>query len=96
MIRLLRFADLEARNIVHSWPQLKRLVEKHGFPKGRMISPNIRAWDEAEIDEWFKSRPSGGTELKGVARTRKGNPGKRKAAASTEATTASTTEATTA
>jgi len=35
MIRLLRFRDLQERGIVKSWPQLKRLTEKYGFPKGR-------------------------------------------------------------
>ena len=56
-IALLRFADLQERGIVNSWPQLKRLQDLHGFPLGRMLSPNIRAWDAAEIDKWFSSRP---------------------------------------
>ena len=54
---LLRFADLKARGIVGSYPQLKRLQQLHGFPLGRMLSPNTRAWTEAEIDEWFQKRP---------------------------------------
>jgi hypothetical protein len=54
---LFRFADLKARGIVGSYPQLKRLQQLHGFPLGRMLSPNCRAWSEAEIDEWFQSRP---------------------------------------
>ena len=54
---LLRFADLKARGIVGSYPQLKRLQQLHGFPLGRMLSPNTRAWTEAEIEEWFQSRP---------------------------------------
>jgi hypothetical protein len=57
MIFLLRFADLQARGIVNSWPQLKRLQQLHGFPLGRMLSPNIRAWTEEEIDAYFASRP---------------------------------------
>jgi predicted DNA-binding transcriptional regulator AlpA len=81
MIRLLRFKDLHERGIVKSWPQLKRLTEKYGFPKGRMISPNIRAWDEAEIEQWFQTRPSGGPAPKGVAKTRRGNPHKAAGAA---------------
>jgi hypothetical protein len=57
MISLLRFADLQARRIVNSWPQLKRLQKFHGFPLGRMLSPNIRAWTEEEIDAYYASRP---------------------------------------
>jgi hypothetical protein len=53
----MRFADLKDRGIVNSWPQLKRLQQLHGFPLGRMLSPNIRAWSEDEIVAWFDSRP---------------------------------------
>jgi predicted DNA-binding transcriptional regulator AlpA len=83
MIRLLRFRDLQERGIVKSWPQLKRLTEKYGFPKGRMISPNIRTWTEAEVDAWFESRPTTGPAPRGAAKTRRGRP--RKAAANTDA-----------
>lgn len=57
MTRLLRFSDLKEHGIVSSWPQLKRLQTLHGFPLGRMLSPNIRAWTEREIEEWYTSRP---------------------------------------
>jgi hypothetical protein len=57
MTVLLRFRDLRARGIVNSWPQLKRLQQLHGFPLGRMLSPNCRAWTEEEVDEWIVSRP---------------------------------------
>jgi predicted DNA-binding transcriptional regulator AlpA len=57
MTVLLRFRDMKERGIVNSWPQLKRLQTEHGFPLGRMLSPNIRAWTLAEIDEWIASRP---------------------------------------
>jgi hypothetical protein len=70
-ITLLRFSDLRDRGIVNSWPQLKRLQQFHGFPLGRMLSPNIRAWTESEIDEWYKSRPQENTRpLKGAPRKR--------------------------
>jgi hypothetical protein len=62
------------------------ITEKYDFPKGRMISPNIRAWDEAEIEEWFRSRPSGGTEPKGIAKIK--HERRRKAADSTAEATA--------
>jgi hypothetical protein len=58
MTVLLRFANLKANGIVSSWPQLRRLIELHGFPKGRLLSPNVRAWTGDEIDEWRASRPT--------------------------------------
>ena len=71
MTVLLRFADLIERGIVNSWPQLKRLQQLHGFPLGKMLSPNIRAWTEAEIDEWIASRPVENAQpLKGGAKAR--------------------------
>jgi predicted DNA-binding transcriptional regulator AlpA len=88
MIRLLSFKDLQARGIVRSWPMLKRRVERDGFPPGIMVGPNTRAWIETEVDTWIKSRPTTGTVLKGVAKTGKGNPGKRKRAANTASETA--------
>ena len=71
MTVLLRFADLVERGIVNSWPQLKRLQQLHTFPLGKMLSPNIRAWTEQEIDEWIASRPVENPQpLKGGAKTR--------------------------
>ncbi|PBB21146.1 AlpA family phage regulatory protein [Mesorhizobium sp. WSM4313] len=58
--RLLRFADLAERGIVRNWPQLRRLVEKNGFPPGRMLGENSRFWTEIEIDEWLAARPLAG------------------------------------
>jgi predicted DNA-binding transcriptional regulator AlpA len=55
----LRFNDLRARGIVKSRPALKGLQEKSGFPSGRLIGPNTRAWDEeTEIAPWLASRPT--------------------------------------
>jgi len=65
---------------------LKRRVERDGFPPGRKTGANERTWTEEEVEAWINSRPTTGTVLKGVAKTRKGNP--RKAAASTTQTTA--------
>ena len=80
MIRLLRFKDLRERGIINNWPMLKRRIERDGFPVGRLIGANSRAWIEEDVEKWVKSRPTTGTALKGVAKNRKGNPGKRKAA----------------
>jgi len=71
MTSLLRFSDLQARNIVKSWPQLRRLQKLHGFPLGRMLSPNIRTWTDDEIDEWYASRPVEGPEPRGEAKKRR-------------------------
>jgi hypothetical protein len=79
MTILLRFADLKARNIVHSWTQLKHLKDHEGFPVGRMLSRNVRVWTETEIDRWLAARPTEGPALRGAAKTRLGNPGRRKA-----------------
>jgi predicted DNA-binding transcriptional regulator AlpA len=57
MTRLLRFADLQDHRVVSSWPQLKRLQQLHGFPLGRMLSPNVRTWTQQEVDDWIASRP---------------------------------------
>lgn len=55
-IKLLRFADLKAANVVTSWPQLKRLVEQRGFPAGFHLSPAVRVWDAAEVQAWLDRR----------------------------------------
>jgi predicted DNA-binding transcriptional regulator AlpA len=88
MIRLLSFKELQARGIIGNWPMLKRRIEQDDFPVGRMIGPNTRRWTEEEVEKWIKSRPVAGPALKGVAKTRRGNP--RKSANSTDATTTTT------
>jgi predicted DNA-binding transcriptional regulator AlpA len=60
--RLLRFRDLKARGIVGNHPTLKRWVERQGFPPGRMLGPNTRAWLESEVEAWLASRPIKNTE----------------------------------
>jgi hypothetical protein len=81
----LRYNDLRALNVVTSWTQLKRLVELHGFPTGRMLSPNVRAWTEDEINAYCGSRPVEGPEPRGAAKQRRD---RRKAADSTTSTAA--------
>jgi hypothetical protein len=72
MTNQLRFSDLQRRGIVKSWPQLKRMQEDHGFPPGRLITPNTRVWDEEEeIAPWLASRPvDNDRPLQGAARIR--------------------------
>jgi predicted DNA-binding transcriptional regulator AlpA len=55
--KLLRYPDLVARGVVASRMTLKRLIDVQGFPPGRLITPNSRAWTEDEVDEWIASRP---------------------------------------
>ena len=57
-MRFLRFSDLKARGIVNSWPMLRRRVERNGFPPGRMLGENTRAWSEEEVERWLASRPT--------------------------------------
>jgi predicted DNA-binding transcriptional regulator AlpA len=56
-MKYLRFPDLVARGIVNSRMTLKRLIDAQGFPVGILLTPNARAWAEAEVNEWLASRP---------------------------------------
>lgn len=60
MTKLLRFRDLKERGVANSWTMLKLRIERDGFPPGRMIGPNSRAWSEEEVDDWYTSRPIAG------------------------------------
>jgi hypothetical protein len=53
----LRFADLRASGLVRNRAQLKNLIAKQGFPPGRLISANTRAWTLAEVTAYLDSRP---------------------------------------
>jgi hypothetical protein len=76
MTKLLRFRDLQARGIINNWPSLKARITRDGFPPGSMIGPNTRAWTEAEVDAWIKSRPTAGPAPRGAAKARRGRPRK--------------------
>jgi predicted DNA-binding transcriptional regulator AlpA len=67
MFKLVRFRDLKKRGLVDSWPQLKNLIDNCNFPPGRLISPQVRTWDEQEIADWYASRPVEPGPAKGVA-----------------------------
>jgi predicted DNA-binding transcriptional regulator AlpA len=56
-MRLIRYHDLVAKGVVNSRMTLKRLIDLQDFPPGRLVTPNARAWDEADVDEWISSRP---------------------------------------
>jgi predicted DNA-binding transcriptional regulator AlpA len=57
-MKFLRFADLKTAGIINSWPMLRRRIERDGFPAGRMLGPNTRAWTEDEILAWLDGRPT--------------------------------------
>ena len=63
----IRFKELKARNVVGSWPQLRDLQERSGFPLGRLIGA-VRCWTETEIAEWLESRPVEPMSLRGNAK----------------------------
>jgi predicted DNA-binding transcriptional regulator AlpA len=63
MTILLRFSDLKERGIVRNWPTLSRWIERDGFPPGRKLSANTRAWSEEEVEAWLNSRPTAGRAL---------------------------------
>jgi hypothetical protein len=56
--RQLRFNDLKELGIVGSWAQLRRLIDLHGFPAGRLMGPNTRTFDEPEVADWVATRPT--------------------------------------
>jgi predicted DNA-binding transcriptional regulator AlpA len=56
MTKLLRFSDLKERRIAENWTRVRRLQEEHNFPRGFLLSPQTRVWDEAEVEEWLDGR----------------------------------------
>jgi len=52
----LRFPDLVDAGIVANRVTLARMI-KAGFPSGRLLGPNTRAWTETEIQAWLDARP---------------------------------------
>jgi hypothetical protein len=55
---VLRYNDLKARGIVGNWPTLLRWIEREGFPPGFQLAANTRAWFEADVEAWLRSRPT--------------------------------------
>ena len=55
--RFLLQADLRESRISSDSRQTKYLVDNHGFPPGRMLSPYVRGWTEEEVADWLASRP---------------------------------------
>ena len=70
MTNLLRFADLKSRGIVRNWATLKNWIEREGFPVGRKLGPNTRAWTDQEVSDWLNNRPMDKAPLRGAAHAR--------------------------
>jgi hypothetical protein len=66
----LRFEDLKARRIVENWTTLRNRIKKSGFPPGRMIGPNARAWTENEVEAWLDRQPTARKPYRDGAMTR--------------------------
>ena len=64
-IRLMRFSDLRASQVVTSWSQLRRMVESAGFPQGFLLSPGRRVWDTRDVQTWVQSRREAGSPREG-------------------------------
>ena len=66
----IRFDELKARGIADSWAQLASLQKHQGFPPGRLLSPQVRAWTEQEVADWLDNRPTDKAPPRGVAKKR--------------------------
>jgi predicted DNA-binding transcriptional regulator AlpA len=75
-VNFLRFTDLVARGILKNRVTLANWI-KHGFPPGRLIGPNTRAWTEEEIETYLASRPAAPTATS-LTRARKRKTPKRR------------------
>ena len=56
-MKLIRYNDLVENGVVSSRMTLKRMIDDQGFPPGRLVTPNARAWTEAEVNQWIEERP---------------------------------------
>ncbi len=57
--RWLRYPDLVERGVIPpNRTTLYRWIRDCGFPPGKLIGPNTRAWPEDEIEAWLASRPA--------------------------------------
>ena len=56
--KLWRYKDLKAAQIVNSRMTLKRLIDSGRLASGRLISPNVRAWTDEEIEALIATAPT--------------------------------------
>jgi predicted DNA-binding transcriptional regulator AlpA len=55
--RFVRFRDLRESGIAETLQTVKHLQKEQGFPLGRLLGPNTRAWTVEEVKAWLASRP---------------------------------------
>jgi prophage regulatory protein len=56
MPKLLRFPGVQVKTGGLSRTTIWRLEREGLFPKRRLLTGKIVAWDETEVDEWIESR----------------------------------------
>ena len=54
----IRYPELKAAGLVKNWTNLRERILHHGFPPGRLIGPNMRAWTPEEIRDYVASCPT--------------------------------------
>jgi hypothetical protein len=57
LVKLLRYPDLKDSGYVTSRTDLGRKKKYYGFPLGKLLAPNTRAWEEPEVLTWWNNRP---------------------------------------
>lgn len=55
-VKYLRYADLVERQIVNNRTTLARWIKDYGFPAGKLLGPNTRAWPDDQIEAWLDAR----------------------------------------
>jgi predicted DNA-binding transcriptional regulator AlpA len=76
MEKRLRFADLQAANLVTNRVTLKNWIDHLGFPPGQLTGPNTRTWGEGEIQQWVEDRPTASKPTPRPEIVRRGRPRK--------------------
>jgi predicted DNA-binding transcriptional regulator AlpA len=56
--KYLRYPDLVEAGVVANRVTLHRMIKSQGFPPGRLLGLNTRAWTETEVEEWLAARPT--------------------------------------
>jgi len=54
-----QYRELQKARIVNNRASLSYKIKHQGFPVGRLLGPNTRAWTKNEIEAWLASRPKG-------------------------------------
>jgi predicted DNA-binding transcriptional regulator AlpA len=82
-----RYRDLVARGLVKNRATLRNRILKNGFPPGRLLGPNDRAWTDEELEEYEANRPVEPRAGNLPPPPEKGRPRSRKGARQLESTT---------